>query len=159
MSGPTVDCPPSAAATSPRRRRRLGRIVGLACRYVLAASFLIAAVGKITDLPGFRDYLTVHAGLSPAIAFGVASVLPWLELTCGLCLLCGLATREAAALTAVLLVVFLVHGLIHPVESDCGCGLWPARLAPPPGRAWLLARNLVLLACALLTAANRSPRE
>jgi hypothetical protein len=119
---------------------------------VLAALFLAAAVGKIADLTGFRDYLAVHVGLGPSLAFAVAAVLPWLELTCGLCLLSGLAVREAAALTAVLLIVFIIQGLVRPVESECGCVLWPARLSPPPGRAWTVSRNLFLLACALYTA-------
>jgi hypothetical protein len=108
-------------------------------------------VSKVTDLAGFRDHLTVHVGLAPWPAFAVAAFLPWLELTCGRCLVSGRATREAAVLTALLLSVFIVHGLIHPVESDCGCTLWPARLSPPPGPLWLLGRNLLLLACALRT--------
>jgi hypothetical protein len=124
-------------------------VVGLACRYLLGALFLIAAVSKITNLHAFRDYLTVQVGLSTLPAFVVAAVLPWLELVCGLCLVSGMASREAAALTAVLLVVFLVHGLVHPVESDCGCGLWPVKLSPP-GRPWLLGRDLLLLACSLV---------
>jgi hypothetical protein len=61
----------------------------------------------------------------------------------------SVAVRASAA---ALLAVFLAHGLGHPVEADCGCGLWPARLAAPPGRAWLLARELLLMGCALRTA-------
>ncbi len=152
MSGPIADCPPCAPTVSPRLLARSWRLVGWACRYALGAFFLVAAVGKVTDLPGFRDYLTVHAGLAPGPAFAVAAFLPWLELTCGLCLVSGRAAREAAVLTAVLLTAFVVHGLVHPVEADCGCVLWPAQLSPPPGRFWPLARNLVLMACALRTA-------
>jgi uncharacterized membrane protein YphA (DoxX/SURF4 family) len=122
------------------------------CRYALAAFFLAAAVSKITDLPGFRDFLAVHAGLAPWSAFAVAAVLPWLELTCGLCLLSGWAAREAAVLALLLLAVFVVHGLLHPVEADCGCAVWPARLSLPPGGPWVLGRNVVLMAGALLTA-------
>lgn len=149
MSGPTADCPPCA--------RPFRRLVGRVCRYALGAFFLIAAVSKITDLHGFRDYLTVQVGLAPSPAFVVAAVLPWLELVCGLCLVSGMASREAAALTAALLVVFIVFGQLHHVESDCGCALWPAKLSPPPGRLWLLGRNLLLLACACLLSARPSP--
>jgi uncharacterized membrane protein YphA (DoxX/SURF4 family) len=148
MSGPTADCPPFA--------RRTRRLVGRVCRLALGAFFLVAAVSKVTDPHGFRDYLTVHAGLGSSSAFAVAAALPWLELVCGLCLVSGMASREAAALTAVLLAVFIVHGLLYPVESDCGCALWPAKLSPPPGRLWLLGRNLLLLACAIVAA---SPTE
>ncbi len=142
MSGPTADCPPCA-------RRSRQRLLVRACRYVPGAFFLVAAVGKVTDLHGFHDYLTVHAGLAAAPAFVVAAILPWLELVCGLCLVSGMAAREAALLTAVLLTVFIGYALVHPVESDCGCVLWPAKLSPPPGRLWLIGRNLLLLACSL----------
>jgi putative oxidoreductase len=144
MSGQIADCPPCAPRSS---LRLLSRI----CRYTLGAFFLVAAVSKITDLNGFRDYLTVHAGLASSPAFAVAAVLPWLELVCGLCLVSGMAVREAAVLTAVLLVVFIVYGLVRPIESDCGCALWPAKLSPPPGRLWLLGRNFLLLACSFFT--------
>jgi hypothetical protein len=102
--------------------------------------------------PISRDFLAVHAGLPPWAAFAVAAVLPWLELTCGLCLLTGWAAREAAVPTLLLLAAFVVHGLVHPAEGDCGCAAWPARLSLPPGGPWLLGRNLALMACALLTA-------
>jgi uncharacterized membrane protein YphA (DoxX/SURF4 family) len=82
----------------------------------------------------------------------VAAVLPWLELTCGLCLLSGQAAREAAVLALILLIAFTAHGLFQPGESDCGCVLWPARWSPPAGRPGMLARNLLLMACALRTA-------
>jgi uncharacterized membrane protein YphA (DoxX/SURF4 family) len=122
------------------------------CRYVLAAVLLAAAVSKITDLHGFRDFLAVHAGLAPPAAFAVAAFLPWLELTCGLCLASGQAAREAAVLTLVLLVAFVAHGLAHPVEADCGCAVWPAQVSLPPGGPWLHGRNLLLMGCAIVTA-------
>lgn len=152
MSGQAVNCPPPAPAVRPPPAARRGRVLGRVCRYALAASFLVAAVSKVTDLPGFRDFLTVHAGLAPSPAFAVAAALPWLELTCGLCLLSGKAAREAAVLSLILLLVFVTHGLLHPVGSDCGCAAWLAKLAPPAGPPWLLARNLLLAACALRVA-------
>ena len=66
MSGSIADCPPSTPATRSATAALLWRILGPLCRYALAAFFLVAAVGKITDLPSFRDYLAVHVGLGPA---------------------------------------------------------------------------------------------
>ncbi len=146
MSGTTA-APPSPAAPS-----RSWRFLGVACRYALAVFFLMAAVSKVADLPSFRAFLLLHGGLPPAPAAGVAAVLPWLEMVCGLCLLSGRAAREAAALCVLLLVAFLVHGLLHPITTYCGCLVWPARLAPPPKPAWLAARNLFLMACAVRVA-------
>ena len=131
MSGPTADCPPCAPRSSGRAWRLLGRV----CRYAVGAFFLVAAVGKVTDLSGFRDYLAVQAGLSPPAAFAVAAVLPWLELVCGLCLVTGRAAREAALLTAMLLVAVAVEAfwssanwLPPAVKYDAAAVCWTAVL-------------------------------
>ncbi len=152
MSGPFVDCPLSVPSASSRRGGGLWRLTGKCCRYGLAAFLLVAAVSKLTDLQGFRDFLGVHVGLSPAPALATAAILPWLELTCGLCLLTGRAAREAAALAAILLVLFIGYARTLPPGSDCGCAVWPKRLSLPAGESWTVARNILLLACALRTA-------
>jgi uncharacterized membrane protein YphA (DoxX/SURF4 family) len=113
---------------------------------------LLAAASKVIDLSGFRAFLTLHSGLSLVLATAVAAVLPWLELICGLCVVSGRAAREAALIALVMLAVFVVHGLIHPIEGDCGCLFWPARFAPAPRPGWLAARNLFLMACAVRVA-------
>ena len=105
----------------------------------------------MSDLPAFRDHLAVQVGLAPWVAFGVAAFLPWLELICGLCLVTGRAVREAAVLTAILLVLFLAADLVQPAASDCGCMVWPARWSPSAGRLWFWVRDLALLACAART--------
>jgi uncharacterized membrane protein YphA (DoxX/SURF4 family) len=116
------------------------------CRYILAAVFLMAALTKITDPEGFRDRVLDGAHLWPEVALGVTWFLPWLELTCGACLALGYAVREAALVTAILLVLFLVHAVINHTEPDCGCFLTPW---PQPTTAWWPAlRNALLLACA-----------
>src|SRR5438270_1320942 len=72
------------------------RSLSLVCRYILAAVFLMAAVTKIANLRGFAYQLDLHSGLPEDLSVVIAAVLPWLELTCGLCLALGRAVREAA---------------------------------------------------------------
>jgi len=117
------------------------------CRYLLAAIFLMAAVTKIQDPEGFRQRVLQEAHLPLELARVVLWVLPWLELTCGVCLALGYAVREAALLVTVLLALFIVHSMMSLTEADCGCFLTPL---PEPALAWWPpVRNVLLLACSV----------
>ena len=148
-SGTTTICPsPAAAARPPRWRRWFPEALRLGCRFVLAGAFLAAAVSKITDLEGFRTLLLLHARLPEGVSVLIAAWLPWLELTCAACLLCGRAVREAALLLDVLLLGFIAYQLIHHDQPDCGCIIFPS--ISKAGLAWHLVLDMVLLACALI---------
>jgi uncharacterized membrane protein YphA (DoxX/SURF4 family) len=140
-----MDCP------SPEARRKkcpLGRILALSrptCQYLLAIVFLMAAVGKIIDLNGFKDRLILRMNLPPVLATAVASFLPWLELTCGFGLLIGVAVREAAFLVALLILLFFVYGILHYGQEDCGCFMFSSPNHSLPW--WPLARDAVLFVC------------
>lgn len=150
MSGPSTDCPPPPPPSAePSALPVWNRILGYVCQYLLAAVFLMAAVTKITDLHAFADRTVLHSGLPYALAVTAAAVLPWLELTCGLCLALGVAVREAAVLMALMLAAFLVESLLRPAETDCGCLLFPAALQPANQWPWQPLRNLLLLLCSL----------
>ena len=156
MSGSIAACP---SADPERPRRRLIHLVIVpVCRYLLAAVFLAAAVTKLTDLPGFRDRLVLHSGLPARLADATAVSLPWLELTCALCLVIGLARREAAVLLAGLLVIFLVHALAVSGGSECGCFLLP-QAWEPAARPWLFVRNGGLFFAAVYLAAADCDRS
>jgi putative oxidoreductase len=93
-------------------------------QFLLAAFFVVAAVAKIADPPGFAHEIHNYKLLPAAAVNAFALVLPWLELLMGAALFLGLWRREAAGLLAVLLVVFIgALGINlarqHPV--DCGC--------------------------------------
>jgi uncharacterized membrane protein YphA (DoxX/SURF4 family) len=118
------------------------------CRYLVAAAFLAAALTKIADPHAFADHLLLHSSLPYWLAIGIASVLPWLELTCGCCLALGIAVREAALIAALLLAVFLVYSLFQRDAAACGCFLFPEPLDAANRWPWTPLRNLVLLACA-----------
>ena len=123
--------------------------IRLGCRYVLAAVFLMAAVTKITDLSGFTDEMVLHSGMPYYPALAVAAILPWLELTCGLCLALGYGVREAALILVLLLLALLCYSVTHLGQTDCHCFLFPTRT--PEWKLWPTIRNSLLLACALVT--------
>jgi uncharacterized membrane protein YphA (DoxX/SURF4 family) len=112
---------------------------------VIGVVFLMAAVTKITALQQFTDRMVLHSGLPYALAMGVALVLPWLELTCGVCLVLGVAVREAALVLGLLLLVFLIAALLQPEEADCGCFVFPQALKRANQGPWLALRNGILL--------------
>ena len=126
--------------------RRSRPWLSLAARLVLAVVFAVAGWPKLLDPDGtihsVRAFRLVPEAFVPAFGYG----LPVLELALALLLLVGLLTRPAAAVTGVLLVMFMVgiaaawaRGLTHRmrllrglVRSGRGPG---ARLRPrPPSR-------------------------
>jgi protein-disulfide isomerase/uncharacterized membrane protein YphA (DoxX/SURF4 family) len=97
---------------------------GLIVRLVLAAVWAWAALSKIGDPRRFvqvvRAYDATPEWLSKAIGYG----LPTLELVLAVLLLLGLITRYAAAVSAGLLVIFLigiVQAAARGLEIQCGC--------------------------------------
>ena len=136
--------------------------VQLVVRYLLGLMFVYASLDKIADPAGFARIVYQWQTAGPIPSNLVAVILPWIELLAGLLLIAGVWKREAAAVVAVLLVVFIaaaVGVLVRGIDVDnCGCtSVAAASTAPawPPdwmrGVGWfLVARNLVLLAGALV---------
>jgi uncharacterized membrane protein YphA (DoxX/SURF4 family) len=93
-------------------------------QFVLAAVFVVAAIPKIVDAPGFAHQVHNYR-LAPQVAVNaLALVLPWLELIVGLSLFLGVWRRTAAGVAAILLVVFMgALGINlarkHPIDCSC----------------------------------------
>ncbi len=99
-------------------------LAGVAARVILASVWLISGGLKASDprttLVAVRGYQL----FSEPVAGVIAAVLPYLEIALGVLLLAGLATRLAAALSAVLLVAFIagvVSAAARGLSIDCGC--------------------------------------
>jgi protein-disulfide isomerase len=95
-----------------------------ASRVGLAAVWLYAGVAKAADpgrlLVGVNAYQLLPDWMARATAYG----LPFLEIGIGLLLLAGLATRLAAVLSVLLLVVFAAgvsSAAARGLSIDCGC--------------------------------------
>jgi len=99
-------------------------VLGTLARFGLAAVWLVSGLLKAVDPD--QTYVAVRAYdvLPDAGVEVVAALLPWVELALGVLLLVGVGTRLVAALSAVLLVVF-VAGVIQAwargLSIDCGC--------------------------------------
>jgi putative oxidoreductase len=130
----------------------------------LGLVFIIAALSKIADPPGFAKSLWLYQ-LAPSWSLHPAAlVLPWLELLCGLALCLGLWTRAAACWIAALLVAFTLALSInlarhHPV--DCGCFRAEIVTKTEEERLrdmkWAILRDLGLLLLAAQVIASAHP--
>jgi cobalt-zinc-cadmium efflux system protein len=97
----------------------------------LGAVFVYASLDKIAHPQDFARIVYRYRLAGPTQALGVvpantlAVVLPWLEAVVGLMLVTGLWRREAAAIAAALLVVFLTaasYVLWQGIDvAHCGC--------------------------------------
>lgn len=133
----------------------------------LAAVLLLGAFAKLRDLALFRaaveGYGLVPERFAAGWAGAVAIVLPCAEAACGLLLL-PLATRSAGAIAAAALVGCVTLAVLAALALgrggiDCGCGSGGSGgNGDVPLGAGLVARNVVLVALALVAAAPPSSR-
>lgn len=125
----------------------------------VAAAFalllLLSAWHKLSARGEFRAALGDYRLLPPALVPSFALLIPAYEVLLGGAWLAGLASL-AAPLTSVLLGVYaaaiginLRRGRVH---IGCGCGFGGTSGGDPPLSWWLVARNVLLGALALLGA-------
>jgi uncharacterized membrane protein YphA (DoxX/SURF4 family) len=98
--------------------------VSTAARLVLAGILGYAGAIKAVDPETMVQAVQAYQLLPPAVGEAVGLVLPFLEIGLALLLLIGLATRFAAAVTAVLMVAFIAgvaSAWARGLSIDCGC--------------------------------------
>jgi uncharacterized membrane protein YphA (DoxX/SURF4 family) len=99
-------------------------VVGLLARLTLAAVLLVSGAIKATDARETLVAVRAYQLVPESMVGVVAAVMPYLELALGLLLLVGLATRLAAVLSAVVLVIFIAavaSAAARGLSIDCGC--------------------------------------
>ena len=137
--------------------------LGVLARALLGGVWLVAGALKVPDptesVRAVRNYRLLPEAVVPL----VGHALPVLEILVGLCLLVGLLVRANAALSAVLLLAFVVgiaSAWSRGLSIECGCfggggGTLEDATAKYP---WEIARDLGLLAAsAWLLYRPRSP--
>jgi uncharacterized membrane protein YphA (DoxX/SURF4 family) len=123
----------------------------LLTRIALGLVFIVAALPKLADPPGFAKAIWAYE-LFPAWSLNpLALTLPWLELLCGMALCLGVWTRAAALWVGALLLAFslaLTLNLARQHPVDCGCFGTTATKTKAErlgDMRWTIARDLGLL--------------
>jgi uncharacterized membrane protein YphA (DoxX/SURF4 family) len=129
--------------------RRFGVGTGLLARLLVGGVWIVAGFLKLPDpsenVRAVRAYQLLPETVVPVVGHG----LPVLEILLGACLVLGLLTRVTAALSAVLLVAFVVgiaSAWARGLSIECGCfggGAGPAVDATAK-YPWDIARDLGL---------------
>jgi putative oxidoreductase len=93
-------------------------------RVCLGSIFLWSGVEKLGHLEEFYRAAHNYQVLPPVLTQFYATALPWMEVLCGTYLVLGLFGRFASAMTAGMLVSFLIAiamVLVRGDATDCGC--------------------------------------
>jgi uncharacterized membrane protein YphA (DoxX/SURF4 family) len=94
-------------------------------RWLLAILLIWAALGKIANLQEFHASLAAYKlPLPNALLRLTVTVLPWLELLCGILLVTGGLHRAALLWTVLLCAVFVLaagQAWARGLEISCGC--------------------------------------
>ena len=99
-------------------------VVGLVARLGLAAVWLLSGFEKASDPRETIVSVRSYELLPESLVSTVAATLPYLEISLGVLLLLGFATRLAAALSGLLLLVFIggvISAAARGLLIDCGC--------------------------------------
>lgn len=132
-----------------------GAWVALVLRLGLAAVWLAAGLVKITDLSGSVRSVYAFKILPYGLSQVVGAAQPMLEILLGVVLLVGVAVRLVAAISTVLLLIY-IGGIIsvwaRGLRIDCGCFSSGGTLAAgqTPSYGWDILRDSGLVVLALL---------
>ena len=171
MSGANTNCPPPDKAAK-SISSKIESLITIGCRYVVGGVFLMAAVSKIVNPREFEAQVLLHSSLPQVLAsmiparevqlsFSLARIvvafLPWLELSCGLCLIFRWAIREAAMIISLLLSLFIAHSLAYRSE-DCQCFFFPT-IVSSMHWWWHPIRDGLLLICSVYLVWRGLPKK
>jgi uncharacterized membrane protein YphA (DoxX/SURF4 family) len=102
----------------------VGPWIAAVARLGLGTVWVIAGATKVGDLAASGRAVVAYRILPFDAAMAFGAVQPFLEIALGLLLILGIATRLAAALSAVLLIAFItgiVAAWARGLRIDCGC--------------------------------------
>lgn len=99
-------------------------ILILLARVFLGGLFVVASLDKITNTHAFIVSILNYKVIGITLATLTATILPWLELLCGLGLILGLYPRGSALLLTAMLLAFtllVASALFRGLDISCGC--------------------------------------
>ena len=127
--------------------------LGLAARLVTGVVWIVAGALKLPDPAASVRAVRAYNLLPESVVPTVGHLLPAVEIVVGGALVLGLFTRVAAAVSALLFVLFIV-GIAsvwsRGIEIECGCfGGGGAKAGASSSYPWEIARDAGLLLLSL----------
>ena len=136
----------------------VSRHLPAAVRILLGAVFIYAALLKIADPVAFAGSVAAYRILPYFASYLTAATLPFLELSCGLLLVCGYRVRGGALIVATMNLVFMIAlgaAIARGLDIDCGCFKQGGAKTTP----WTaLLRDAVFLAMTLFVLKTEAKR-
>lgn len=99
-------------------------ILVLLVQIFLGGLFVVASLDKIINPDAFAVSILNYKIVGPTLAMLTATVLPYIELLCGLGLILGLYPRTSTLLITIMLFVFtglVISALFRGLDISCGC--------------------------------------
>jgi uncharacterized membrane protein YphA (DoxX/SURF4 family) len=96
----------------------------LVSRVFIGLLFIISSLDKIVDPAAFARAVSNYGLLPAFVPPVIATILPWTELLCGLCVLFGFMLRGSSLLLGTMLAVFtlaVISALLRGMDISCGC--------------------------------------
>src|ERR1041385_7162701 len=124
-----------------RFRSTLSRIIALA----VGGIFIYAGVIKVLDPIGFARDIDNYHMLPWALSIRLAFYLPWLEIFCGLAVVCGVFYRGGLLILNALISIFIIASIVakaRGLDISCGCFGHASKYL---SFAWHLALDFILL--------------
>ena len=135
-------------------RNVLYRLIGL----IVGGIFIYAGVIKVLDPVGFANDIDNYHMLPWALSVRLAFYLPWLEILCGLAVLCRVFYRGGLLIFTALISIFIMASIVAKVRGlDITCGCF-GHASKYLSFAWHLTLDFVLLAAvAFLLLREKNP--
>jgi len=131
----------------------------LTARVLVGGLLILSSADKLGDPSLFAGSIENYKLVSGTFATVFATVLPWIELLCGISIIAGVLLQGSSLLAGVLLSVFtiaVVTALVRDLDISCGC------FTQDPSASkigWLkLAENTVLIALTVFLYYSRNSR-
>lgn len=121
-------------------------------RIILGLIFIYASWDKVLEPAAFAKAVANYQILPQVLVAPLAIFLPWLELTCGICLAANRWTGGSAIIVTVLIVIFssaIGFNIYRGMDIACGCFTLDQSA---PSDMWLdLLRDVIILVMSVST--------
>ncbi len=129
-----------------RSTNHTAKILISANRIILGLIFIFASWDKVLEPAAFARVIANYQILPEALVAPAAIFLPWLELTCGICLVADRWTSGSATIVTALIVIFTAAiGFNIYRGMDVACGCFTLDQSAPAGMWLYLLRDVIFL--------------